>query len=82
MDAQAQSLGDFLAGVTIAFASHEDGAVKQGDQDRDAAGKVKTLSAMSAIRMLDPGIIRDLLEANNASLHLTMEAHKSLTAES
>jgi hypothetical protein len=64
-----------------AISEEEDGAAKQSEQDRDAAGKVKTLSAMSAFRELDPGIIRDVLEANNGSLHLTMEALKSLTAE-
>jgi hypothetical protein len=64
-----------------AISEEEDGAAKQWDKDRDAAGKVKTLSAMSAFRELDPGIIRDVLEANNGSLHLTMEALKSLTAE-
>ncbi len=51
-----------------AISEEEDGAAKQSDKDRDAAGKVKTLSAMSAFRELDPGIIRDVLEANNSSL--------------
>jgi hypothetical protein len=66
------------AGDDDAISDEEDNAQQQREQNREVEGKVKTLSAMTAFRELDPGVIRDVLEANEGSLHLTMEALKQL----
>lgn len=41
---------------------------------------VRTLRAIRAFGELDPGVIRDVLVANDGSIHLAMEALKQLTS--
>lgn len=58
--------------------SEEEGQTSKAD---DMEGNVRALSAMSRFRDLDPGVIRDVLEANDGSMHRTMEALKRLVEE-
>jgi len=63
--------------------SEEEGGADQKSSNKgndDTESKVRTLKGLSAFRELDEGVIRDVLEANNGSVHLTMEALKLLVS--